>query len=110
MERLPAVFHAIATFYVTLISEPSWELAAVVMVIVLGLCARQTAQQLPGERVLNIFVFIFALPHGGCLLLVGETFPAIPQKSLWSTTYILPATRTDAQMLVAASVAADAET
>jgi len=49
MEWLPAASQAIVAFFVTTISEPSWASAAVAMVVLLGLCARQTAQQLPGE-------------------------------------------------------------
>ena len=109
MEWLPAAAHAIVPFFVTTISRPSWESAAVAMVLLLALSTRQAAQQLPGERVLTCFAFLVTFAHAGCLLLLGETPPAVPQTHLLWTACLLSSASTDTQMLVAASVFAKAD-
>jgi len=109
IEWLPAAAHAIVPFFLTTISRPSSESAAVAMVLLLALSTRQAAQQLPGERVLTCFAFLVTFAHAGCLLLLGETPPAVPQTHLWWTACLLSSASADTQMLVAASVFAKAD-
>jgi len=73
------------------------------------LSTRQAEHQLPGERFLTFFAFFVTFAHVGCLLLLGQTPPAVPQKHLWLTACLLSSASTDAQMLVAASVFAEAD-
>jgi len=78
------------------------------MVALLVLSTRQAEHQLPGERFLTFFAFVVTFAHVGCLLLLGQTPAAVPQKHLWLTACLL-FSNTDAQMLVAASVFAEAD-
>ena len=109
MEWLLAAAQKVVTIFLSPVSEPSWQSVAVAVVVLSVLSARKTAQHFPGERALTFFSFILAFAHAGCLLLLGESPPAAPQTWPSSTSFLVSTTSTDAQMVVAGSVFADAD-